>query len=365
VVSSEAYSGMPWRKLICRRFLIRFSQHSIDEMITLETLAAKLNLELRNPAPQAEITHVSSIASSRPGSLVFATDAPSAASAIKSTATAVILPKDIVDESAPKPTLLSVNPKLDFARAAQLLRIDQKPTGIHPTAVVDSTASLADTASIAATAVIAAHATLGEHTIIGEGAVIGEGVTIGADCHIYPRVVIYPGTTLGDRVIVHAGAVLGSDGFGYVSDPATGRYIQFPQQGTLVLEDDVEIGANTAIDRGALAETRICRGTKIDNLVHVGHNVRIGHDTVIAALTGISGSCTVGNNVMLGGQVGMGDHAHIGDGVVLGGQGGVLPGKTLNGPGVVFWGTPAQPLKHILKELSLLRRLRRRSEGDG
>ena len=266
-----------------------------------------------------------------------------------------------------KPILLSNNPKLDFARAAQLLRADRQPTGIHPTAVVDSTASVADTASIAATAVIAAHATLGERTIIGEGAIIGEGVTIGADCHIYPRVVIYPGTILGDRVIVHAGAVLGSDGFGYVSDPATGRYIQFPQQGTLVLEDDVEIGANTAIDRGALAETRICRGTKIDNLVHVGHNVRIGHDTVIAAQTGISGSCTVGNNVMLGGQVGMGDHAHIGDGVVLGGQGGVLPWKTLNGPGVVFWGTPAQPVKHILKELGLLRRLRRtnkREEGS-
>ena len=188
---------------------------------------------------------------------------------------------------------------------------------------------------------------------------IGEDVTIGADCHIYPRVVIYPGTIIGDRVIVHAGAVLGSDGFGYVSDPATGRYIQFPQQGTLVIEDDVEIGANTTIDRGALAETRVCRGTKIDNLVHIGHNCRIGHDTVIAAQTGISGSCTVGNNVMLGGQVGMGDHAHIGDGVILGGQGGILPGKTLEGPGVIFWGTPAQPVKHILRELSILRRLRR------
>jgi UDP-3-O-[3-hydroxymyristoyl] glucosamine N-acyltransferase len=328
-------------------------------MITLETLAAKLNLELRNPTISAEITHVASIASARPGSLVFATDAPSTATAMKSAATAVILPKDLLDESAPvKPTLLSANPKLDFARAAQLLRLDQQPTGIHLTAIVSPDATVAGTVSIAATAVIAARATIGERTIIGEGAVIGEGITIGEDCHIYPRVVIYPRTILGDRVIVHAGAVLGSDGFGYVSDPATGRYIQFPQQGTLVLEDDVEIGANTTIDRGALAETRVCRGTKIDNLVHVGHNVRIGHDTVIAAQTGISGSCTVGNSVMLGGQVGMGDHAHIGDGVILGGQGGVLPGKTLQGPGVVFWGTPAQPVKHILKELAILRRLR-------
>jgi UDP-3-O-[3-hydroxymyristoyl] glucosamine N-acyltransferase len=329
-------------------------------MLTLEILAAKLNLELRNAAPQAEVTHVASIAAARPGSLVFATDAPSASAALKSTAAAVILSKELLDESVTtKALLLSANPKLDFARAAQLLRIDRKPTGIHPTAIVSPEATVPDSASIAAAAVIAAHATLGERTIVGEGAVIGEGVSIGTDCHIYPRVVIYPGTTLGDRVIIHAGAVLGSDGFGYVRDPATGRYTQFPQQGTLVLEDDVEIGATTAIDRGALAETRICRGTKIDNLVHVGHNVRIGHDTVIAAQTGISGTCTVGNNVMLGGQVGMGDHAHIGDGVILGGQGGVLPGKTLDGPGVVFWGTPAQPVKHILKELGILRRLRR------
>ncbi len=333
-------------------------------MITLESLAAKLNLELRNPMTPAGVTHVASIAAAQPGALVFATDAPSAATAIKSAATAVILPKDLVDENAPiKPTLVSANPKLDFARAAQILRNDQKPRGIHPTAVVSPEANIANTVSIAATAVIAGNASLGKRTIIGEGAVIGEGVTIGEDCHIYPRVVIYPGTVLGDRVIIHAGAVLGSDGFGYVSDPATGRYIQFPQQGTLVLEDDVEIGANTAIDRGALAETRVCQGTKIDNLVHIGHNVRIGHDTVIAALTGISGSCTVGNNVMLGGQVGMGDHAHIGDGVMLGGQGGVLPGKTLDGPGVVFWGTPAQPVKHILRELSILRRLRRREKN--
>ncbi len=333
-------------------------------MLNLETLAAKLNLELRKPAPKAEIVNVASIASAQPGSLVFATDAASATAALGSLATAAILPANlVVENSIAKPILLSANPKLDFARAAQLLRNARRLTGIHPTAIVSAEATVPNSTSIAATAVIAARVTLGERTIIAEGAVIGEGVTIGTDCHIYPRVVIYPGTIIGDRVIVHAGAVLGSDGFGYVRDPATGSYIQFPQQGTLVLEDDVEIGANTTIDRGALAETRIGRGTKIDNLVHIGHNCRIGHDTVIAAQTGISGSCTVGNNVMLGGQVGMGDHAHIGDGVILGGQGGVLPGKTLEGPGVVFWGTPAQPVKHILRELSILRRLRRREKS--
>jgi UDP-3-O-[3-hydroxymyristoyl] glucosamine N-acyltransferase len=155
----------------------------------------------------------------------------------------------------------------------------------------------------------------------------------------------------------HAGAVLGSDGFGYVRDPATGDYLQFPQQGRLVIEDDVEIGANTTIDRGALEETRIGRGAKLDNLVHLGHNVQVGRNAVIAAQTGISGSSSVGESAVLGGQVGMGDHAAVGPGVILGGQAGILPHKDLQGAGEVFWGTPAQPLRSYLKELAVLRRL--------
>ena len=244
-------------------------------MITLERLAAKLNLELRNPAPNAG-DHPRLQHRLRPARLTRLRQR----SALSSRRDQIrrqrdnSVPKRSSTKRATKPTLISTNPKLDFARAAQILRNDQKPSGIHPTAIVSPEANIANTVSIAATAVIAAHAVIGERAIIGEGAVIGEGVTIGADCHIYPRAVVYPGTVIGDRVVVHAGAVLGSDGFGYVSDPATGRYIQFPQQGTLVLEDDVEIGANTTVDRGALAETRICRGTKIDNLVHLGHNVR-------------------------------------------------------------------------------------------
>ena len=155
------------------------------------------------------------------------------------------------------------------------------------------------------------------------------------------------GTTLGNRVIVHAGAVLGSDGFGYVRDRKTGRYEKFPQVGRLVIEDDVEIGANATIDRGALDETRIRRGTKIDNLVHIGHNCQIGEDVIIAAQTGLSGSIVIENGVVLGGQVGIGEHARIEEGVMLGGQGGVLPNKVLRGKGVAFWGTPAQPVRRI------------------
>ena len=212
-------------------------------------------------------------------------------------------------------------------------------------------------------AVLGSHVRIGAQTQIDAGVVIGEDVTIGAQCHIYPRVVIYPGTKLGDRVVVHAGAVLGSDGFGYVRDPATGAYTQFPQQGTLVIEDDVEIGANSTIDRGALEETRIRKGTKIDNLVHVGHNCQIGENVILVALTGISGSSTVGKGAVLAGQVGIGDHVTVGPGVILGGQSGVFSGKTITNegqrPGTVMFGTPARPLRQVLREQATLARLTR------
>jgi UDP-3-O-[3-hydroxymyristoyl] glucosamine N-acyltransferase len=210
-------------------------------------------------------------------------------------------------------------------------------------------------------AIVGDHASIGAGSRIGSGAVIGVGVHIGERCRIYPRAVLYPGTTLGDRVVVHAGAVLGADGFGYVRDPETGAYTQFPQQGTLAIEEDVEIGANSTIDRGALAETRIRRGTKIDNLVHVGHNCDIGEDVILVALTGISGSSTVGKGAVLAGQVGIGDHAHVGPGVILGGQSGVFNGKTVSNeglrPGTVLYGTPARPLKQVLREQAVLARL--------
>ena len=178
------------------------------------------------------------------------------------------------------------------------------------------------------------------------------------------------GLRCGNRVIVHAGAVLGADGFGYVRDEKTGAYTQFPQQGTLLIEDDVEIGANTTIDRGALKQTRIGRGTKTDNLVHVGHNCEIGEDVILVTGVGISGSCTVGNGAVIAGQVGIGDHAHIGPGVILGGQAGVLSGKTVTNegmgvkPGTVLWGTPARPLKQVLREMAVLARLAKK-QGTG
>jgi UDP-3-O-[3-hydroxymyristoyl] glucosamine N-acyltransferase len=236
--------------------------------------------------------------------------------------------------------------------------------GVHASAIVAPTAQLANSVSVDERAVIREGASVGENSSIGAGCVIGRDVKIGRDCRIHSNVTIYPGAMLGDRVIVHAGAVLGSDGFGYVRDSKTGRYEKFPQIGRLEIEDDVEIGANSTVDRGALDVTRIRRGTKIDNLVHVGHNVDIGEDVVIAAQTGLSGSAVVENQVIIGGQVGIADHARIESGAILGAQSGIPSKKVIRGRGVVFWGTPARPIKEYLKELATLARITRRSGSD-
>jgi UDP-3-O-[3-hydroxymyristoyl] glucosamine N-acyltransferase len=251
-------------------------------------------------------------------------------------------------------------PRLWFARAAHLIADRLPEAGVHPTAVVGEGARLGEGVFVGPGAMVGDGATIGAFSSMGAGAVIGDHAEVGRHCRVHPRVVIYPGTQIGNGVVVHAGAVLGSDGFGYVRDRETGEYTQFPQVGRLVIEDDVEIGANTTIDGGALTETRIRRGTKIDNLVHIGHNCDIGEDVVIAAQTGISGSSTVGKGAVIAGQVGIGDHAHVGPGVILGGQAGVLSGKTVETTGTVLWGTPAKPLREYLRELATLARLSRR-----
>ena len=321
-----------------------------------------------------QVNGVASIRFATPDDLVFVEDEKNLSQALQSGAGGVIAGEFIVTSSSAsamaassssKPLLICRHPKLAFARAARFLQ-DGNRAGrnaeVHATAVVDATAHLAAGVSVEEHATIGDGAEIGENTWIGAGCVIGREVKIGRECEIYPRVTIYPGTSLGDRVTVHAGAVLGSDGFGYVRDAKTGRYEKFPQVGKLVIEDDVEIGANTTIDRGALDETRIGCGTKIDNLVHIGHNCRIGENVVIAAQTGLSGSIVIENDVVLGGQVGIGEHARVEEGVMLGGQGGVLPNKVLRGKGVAFWGTPAQPVRQYLKQLAALARLTRRDK---
>jgi len=305
-----------------------------------------------------EITGIASLQSGGPGDLIFVEDERHLAAALQSRAAAVIGDEFAAAKPAAKPLLICAQPRLAFARAADFLsEASAEEPGVHPAAVVHPSARLGEGASLAERVVIGADAEIGQRTRIGAGCVIGAGAKIGNACRFYPNVTVYPGVKIGERVIVHAGAVLGSDGFGYVRDQKTGRYEKFPQVGRLEIGDDVEIGANSTVDRGALDVTRIERGTKIDNLVHVGHNVQIGEDVVIAAQTGLSGSAVVQNNVIIGGQVGIADHVRIEEGAILGAQSGIPTKKVIRGKGMVFWGTPARPIRDYLKELAILARL--------
>lgn len=329
---------------------------------SLQQIADALGVRLIGDG-RVEVSGVASPQSASQDDLVFVEEEKHLPAALQSRAGAVIGGQFAASMECGRPLLISDHPKLTFARIARLLREEPRletappQASVHATAVVHPSAKLEAGVFVEERAVISEGAQIGDGSRLGAGCTIGAGVKMGCHCEIYPSVTIYPGTTLGDNVIVHAGAVLGSDGFGYVRDGKTGRYEKFPQMGRLVIEDDVEIGANSTIDRGALDETRIGRGTKIDNLVQVGHNCHIGEDVVIAAQTGLSGSIVIENGAVLGGQVGIGEHAHIGEGVMLGGQGGVLPNKILRGKGVAFWGTPAQPLREYLKQLATLARL--------
>jgi UDP-3-O-[3-hydroxymyristoyl] glucosamine N-acyltransferase len=310
----------------------------------------------------AAISGVASMQSASATDLIFVEDQARLEEALESRAGAVLAGEFASRARTGKALLLVKNPRLAFARGAALIGATGHHTaGIHATAVVSPSAKIGEQVAIEAHAVVGERVVIGKGTRIGAGACIGEGVVVGADCRIFPNVTIYPGTRLGERVIVHAGAVLGSDGFGFVPDPATGRYEKFPQVGTLVIGDDVEIGANTTIDRGALDATVIGSGTKLDNLVHVGHNVQIGKNVVVAAQTGFSGSSVAENGVIVGGQVGIADHVRIEEGAILGAQCGVPTKKVIRGKGVVFWGTPARPIREYLKELAVLARLAKKS----
>jgi UDP-3-O-[3-hydroxymyristoyl] glucosamine N-acyltransferase len=330
---------------------------------TLGVLAEKLGGRVLGDQSTA-IANVASITSAAPDSLVFVEDVKTLERALASRAAAIIAGEFAANAAGSKPLLISSQPRLTFARAAKLLYDAGKALdAIHSSAVVPASAQVGKNVAIGPRALLGENVKLGDGTMIGAGCVIGDAVEIGANCRLDANVTIYSGTTLGGRVVVQAGAVLGSEGFGYVRDSKTGHYEQFPQVGRLIIEDDVEIGANSTIDRGALDETRIGRGTKIDNLVHVGHNVQIGEDVVIAAQTGLSGSAVVEDDVIIGGQVGIADHVRIEAGAILGAQSGIPSKKVIRGKGVVFWGTPARPIRDYLKELAFLSRSTKKAEA--
>lgn len=299
------------------------------------------------------IEGVAGLESAGPGDLSYAEDR-FLEEVQRSGAACVIVPRG----SFPGKTTIQVDdPKLAFVRAAALLYPVHRPSpGLHPTAIVAPDAEIGEGVWVGPHAVIESEVVIGPASAVHGGCRIGQGCRIGEECTFYPNVVLYSGVEIGNRVVVHAGAVIGSDGFGYVRDEKD--YLKFPQIGRVILEDDVEIGANTTIDRGSLGSTVIGRGTKLDNLCHVAHNVQIGARTVIAAQTGISGSVSIGDDAVIAGQVGIADHVRIDSGAVVGAQCGIPSGKRIRA-GEVFWGTPARPLKDVKVQQAYISRLPR------
>ncbi len=330
--------------------------------LSVDQIAAETGCRVRGDGSLA-ITGVASLESATGTDLVFVQDEQHLEQALASLAGAMIVGEFAAGAPDAKPLLITPQPRLAFARAAALLDPPRRyEPGVHALAVVHDSVRMGEAISIEAHAVVEEECVLGDRVHLGPGVFLGCGVVIGSDCDLRANVVVYSGVRLGKRVVVHGGAVLGSDGFGYVPDPATGRYEKFPQIGRLEIGDDVEIGANTTIDRGALNATVIERGVKLDNLVHIAHNVRVGEDVVIAAQTGVSGSSVIEKGAVVAGQVGIADHVRVEEGAILGAQCGVPTGKVIRGKGVLFWGTPARPIREYLRELAALARLAKKKE---
>jgi UDP-3-O-[3-hydroxymyristoyl] glucosamine N-acyltransferase len=284
----------------------------------LSHIAETLGLRLRGR--DAEISGVNTLADATPSELSFLANPKYASQLVSTQAAAVILNEAQADQI---PTaLVSSAPYLDFARCVQLFAKPQGSfSGQSEMACVHADASVHETAVVHPFVTIGRGAIIGANVQLFSGVYVGEDCRIGEDTIIYPNCVLMAGTQVGQRVIVHAGVVLGSDGFGFAQ--ADAGMTKFPQIGRTVIEDDVEIGANTTIDRAALGETRVGRGTKIDNLVQLGHNVRVGRNCLLVAQVGIAGSTTLGDGVILAGQVGVAGHIHLGDGCRIGAKSGV------------------------------------------
>ena len=306
---------------------------------TASELAMTIGSVLSGDHCEVVIQRVADLETAQDGDIAYVEDEKFFEAASRSRASCLIVPSGARIDS---PCRIEVkNPKLAFALIAEVLHPPKKRTPeIHSSAVVAPDAQIGQDVFIGAFVCIGENSSIGDRTQIRAGAKIGDHVTVGKDCVIHPNVFIEDGMTIGNRVILHAGVVIGTDGFGYVPDDI--GYHKFPQIGTVVIEDDVELGANTTVDRAALGRTRIGKGTKLDNLVHVGHNCDIGERVVIAAQTGISGSVIIEDDCVIGGQVGFGDHIRVQSGAVIGSKAGVLPGKIVR-PGV-WWGIPIQPL---------------------
>ena len=322
---------------------------------TAAELATHVNGQLTGVG-DTTIERVADLENAVAGEIAYVDNEKFFAVANNSKASCLLVPEGVSSRlGTNSPAIIEVaNPKLAFSLIAEILHppLRREPT-IHETAVVATTADVALSAYLGPHVCVGEYARVGLNTRIEAGTVLGANVTIGAECVLHPNVVLYDGVSIGNRVILHAGVCVGADGFGYVRDRM--GYHKFPQIGTVVIEDEVEIGAHTCIDRAALGRTRIGRGTKLDNMVHVGHNCDIGERVVIAAQTGISGSVTIEDDAVIGGQVGFGDHTRVQKGAIIGSKAGILPGKIVR-PGV-WWGIPVQPLDEYKRMNANLGRL--------
>lgn len=302
--------------------------------------------------PEQRITGAASLSEAVPGEISFFADPRYFSRLRKTRASAVFVPLDF-SETIPAGQIRVANPSKAFEQI--VLKLAPKPVtfapGVHPSAIVDPSAKLGARVSIQPYAVIEADASIGDDSIIGAGTYIAHETSIGPSCMIYPNVTIRERTRIGARVIVHAGVVIGADGFGF--EIVDGRQKKIPQLGIVQIDDDVEIGANTTIDRARFGRTWIQEGVKIDNLVQLAHNVVIGKHSVIAAQTGISGSVRVGDQVTMAGQVGIVGHVTIGDNTVLAAQSGV----SKDVPGGVWFGYPAVPLPEAKRQIAWIHRL--------
>lgn len=306
--------------------------------ITLKELARRLDLELRGDGAIL-VRRVDTLARSNGEGLCFFADPRYRAELTGTRAAAVILAEKHLNDCRVA-ALVSPNPYLAFAGAARLLHPEPAVSGgRHQSAVVDEGARIDPTAWVGPTAVVEEGASIGPRVFVGPGSIIGAGCTIGEDSRLVARVTLHAGTRVGKRVLLHPGAVIGRDGFGFAKDGE--RWVRIPQLGGVRLGDDVEIGANTTIDRGALEDTVICDGAKLDNLIQIGHNCHIGENTAMAACSGISGSTRIGSNCTIAGAVGMAGHLEIGDDVHFTGM--AMVTRSFTEPGLYSSGIPAMP----------------------
>lgn len=316
----------------------------------LALLAKQLEAELDGPG-DIEITGIAGIREAQAGEITFVSDQRHLKDLGQSRASAVIVTQDA--RALAIPSLRVRNPRLAFARALGIFHAPPfVPPGISDRAVIGRNVVIGGNAIIHPFVVIGDGARVGSRVTLHPGVTLGPGSAVGDDSILYPHVSVYHGTTIGSRVIIHAGTVIGSDGFGFVTDG--GKHHKIPQVGGVIIEDDVEIGANCTIDRATLGNTVIRRGTKIDNQVQVAHNVTIGEHCLFAAQVGIAGSTTLGNYVVMGGQAGIGDHLSVGDRVMAGGGAGITRNVE---PGQVVAGHSAIPIKEWLKVQAILPKL--------